>query len=173
MGKGLLFCAVMTLKHTKGCDAVLTEAVKIAFEVGDDIAEKLGLYLVDAEFVKEGKDNFLRLYIDKPGGVGIDECEKFSNAFGEVYDKIDPISEEYCLEVSSPGVERVLKTKREYDYFKGREVAVKLYAAIDGKKEFEGILKDFDGERVIVSVDETDVSFTQKEAVFVRLAFRI
>jgi ribosome maturation factor RimP len=90
-----------------------------------------------------------------------------------LYDKIDPISEEYYLEVSSPGVDRVLKTEREYRYFTGREVSVKLYAAVEGKKEFDGVLAGFDNDTVTVRVDGEEVSFLRKEAVFVRLAFRI
>ena len=151
----------------------MTEAVKVAFEIGDKLASELGFYLVDAQYVKEGKDNFLRLYVDKDGGIGIDDCEKFSNAFGELYDKIDPISEEYFLEVSSPGVDRVLKTDREFKYFIGREVTTKLYAAVDGKKEFDGILKDFEDGKITIEVGEETVSFMQKDVVFVKLAFKI
>ncbi len=151
----------------------MTEAVRIAFETGDKIAEKLGCFLVDAEFVKEGKDNFLRLYIDKEGGVGIDECEMFSNEFGALYDEIDPISEEYFLEVSSPGVDRILKTEREFTYFSGREISVKLYAPIDGKKEFDAVLTGFDGKIVTVKTESGDMSFPKKDAAFVRLAFKI
>ncbi len=151
----------------------MTEAVRIAFETGDKVAEKLDCFLVDAEYVKEGKDNFLRLYIDKEGGVGIDECETFSNEFGALYDEIDPIAEEYFLEVSSPGVDRVLKTEREFQYFRGREVSVKLYAALNGKKEFDAVLTGFDGENVTVKADDGELSFRRKDAVFVRLAFRI
>ena len=151
----------------------MTEAVKLAFETGDKIATEQGCFLVDAEFVTEGKEKFLRLYIDKEGGIGIDECEKFSNAFSEIFDVLDPIPDEYVLEVSSPGVDRVLKTKREYEYFSGREVSVKLYAALDGKKEFDGILKSFEDDTVTVETDGKEVSFKKKEAAFVRLAFRI
>ena len=157
----------------KGCDAVLTEAVKLAFETGDKIAMEQGCFLVDAEFVTEGKERFLRLYIDKEGGVGIDECEKFSNAFGEIFDRLDPIKEEYILEVSSPGVDRVLKTQREFDYFSGREVSVKLYAALNGTKEFDGILKGLENDTVTVEINNEEVSFKKKEAAFVRLAFKI
>ncbi len=151
----------------------MTEAVKLAFETGDKIAKEQDCFLVDAEFVTEGKEKFLRLYIDKEGGVGIDECEKFSNAFGEIFDALDPISEEYILEVSSPGVDRTLKTKREFDYFAGREVSVKLYAALDGKKEFDGTLIKLEDDTVTVETDGKEVSFKKKEAAFVRLAFKI
>ena len=137
------------------------------------LAEELGYEWIDLELVKEPVGRFLRFYIDKEGGVGIDECEKFSNAFGEIFDRLDPIKEEYILEVSSPGVDRVLKTQREFDYFSGREVSVKLYAALNGKKEFDGILKGLENETVTVEINNEEVSFKKKEAAFVRLAFKI
>lgn len=150
----------------------MTDAVKLAFEIGDEAAKELDCFLVHAEYVKENKESFLRLYIDKEGGAGIDDCEKFSVLFSSRYDRIDPISEPYCLEVSSPGVDRILKTEREFTYFTGREVSVKLYRALDGKKEFDGILKGMDGDRVTVECDGSDISFGLREAVFVRLAFK-
>lgn len=151
----------------------MTEALKLAFEIGDKLAEQFGYFLVDAQYVKEGKDNFLRLYVDKEGGIGIDDCEKFSNSFGELYDKLDPISDEYFLEVSSPGVDRVLKTEREFKYYIGRQVTTKLYAAVDGKKEFDGILKDFDDGRITIEVEDDTLTFLLKDVVFVKLTFKI
>ena len=151
----------------------MNNAVKTAFEIGDRVADKLGFYLVDAELVSENKSKILRLYIDRDGGVGIDECEIFSNAFSEEYDKIDPIKDAYCLEISSPGVDRTLKSEREFNYYSGREVDVKLYGAIDGLKEFTGELSGFDGERVTVMTDDQKLSFKPSEAIYVKLAFRI
>lgn len=151
----------------------MNSSVKLAFEIGDAIAEKMGFFLVDAEYVTENKSKILRLYIDKEGGVGIDDCEIFSNVFGEEFDKIDPISEPYCLEVSSPGADRILKTEREYNHYIGSEVSVKLYAAKDGKKEFDGILKNYSDKIVTVECGEQTIQFTEKEAVHVRLAFKM
>jgi len=150
----------------------LTNAVKEAFRIGDDIAEKLGFFLVDAEYVKEKDGNYLRLYVDKEGGIGIDDCERFSNEFGAEFDKTDLIGEPYCLEVSSPGVDRTLKTEREFTYFSGREVSVKLYKAVDGKKEFDCILKGINGKTVTVEYNGEELSFGQSEAVYVKLAFK-
>lgn len=151
----------------------MNNAVAKAFEIGDVIAEKLGYFLVDAEYVTENKAKILRLYIDKEGGVGIDDCEVFSNSFGDEFDKADPISEPYCLEVSSPGADRILKTEREFNHYLGREVLVKLYAAKDGKKEFDGILSGYSDKVVTVTCGEAEVSFNLKEAVYVRLAFKM
>ena len=107
-----------------------------ALEVADVVAQNLGLDVVDAEYKKEGNDKYLRIYIDQPGGVGLNECEKFSREFEKEFDKIDPIDEAYILEVSSPGVERKLKTEREFLHYIGKKVSVKLYKAINSKKEF-------------------------------------
>ena len=150
----------------------MQNALSEAFRIGDMTAEKLGFVLVDAEYVTEKGEKYLRLYIDKDGGVGIDDCERFSNEFSELFDKIDPISEHYCLEVSSPGADRILKTDREYAHFAGREVEVKLYRALNGKKEFEGILKCKSGDEVTVVCGADYVTFPLKEAVYVRLLFR-
>lgn len=106
------------------------------------LAEK-SLELVDVEYVKEGKDWFLRVYIDKDGGVDIDECAAVSELLGEKLDENDPIKGAYFLEVSSPGVERPLKTKEDMKANINKNIHVKLYAPIDGEKEYEGILKDF------------------------------
>ena len=151
----------------------MNNAIKTAFEIGDAIASKLGYFLVDVELVTENKSKILRLYIDKDGGVGIDDCETFSNAFGDEYDKIDPIEEAYCLEVSSPGADRILKTEREFGHYTGREVSVKLYAAKDGKKEFDGVLKGYENKKVSVESDGNMVEFDLKEAVYVRLMFKM
>lgn len=151
----------------------MNNAVKTAFEIGDRVAEKLGFYLVDAELVNENKSKILRLYIDKEGGIGVDECERFSGCFSEEYDKIDPIKDAYCLEVSSPGVDRTLKTERELKYYTGREVDVRLYGAIDGIKEFTGTLTGSNGKTVTVEAEGREFAFKLSEAVYVKLAFRM
>ncbi len=147
------------------------EIIRTAFSIGDRIAEEQGVYLVDAEYKKEAGDWYLRLFIDKEGGVGIDDCEAFSRAFGEEMDRLDPIAEPYCLEVSSPGVERQLKTEREFQYYIGRHVAAKLYKAVNGKKEFDGILTDYQDGIALILDGEAVISVKPKEAVYIRLYF--
>lgn len=107
------------------------------------ILQKKKLELVDIEYVKEGPDWFLRVYIDKPGGVTIDECGEVSGELGEKLDEEDIIKGSYFLEVSSPGVERPLKTKKDIEANVGKNIFVTLYVHIDGEKEYEGLLKDF------------------------------
>lgn len=107
------------------------------------ILQKKKLELVDIEYVKEGPDWFLRIYIDKPGGVTIDECGEVSGELGEKLDEEDIIKGSYFLEVSSPGVERPLKTKKDIEANVGKNIFVTLYVHIDGEKEYEGLLKDF------------------------------
>ena len=147
------------------------DAVKLAFETGDAIAENMGVKVIDAELKKEAGKQYLRVFIDKEGGVGIDDCEAFSKAFEAEFDKLDPIKTEYTLEVSSPGLERKLKTKREFDYFMGREVDVKLFAEKDGLKEFCGTLLDFDGKTAKIDYLGKIISVNIKEAAYIKLHF--
>lgn len=142
----------------------------IAFEIGDKICDKMGLYLVDAQFKKEAGKQYLRLFIDKDGGVGIDDCEAFSRAFETAIDEADPIDAEYILEVSSPGVDRKLKTEREFSHYIGREVDVKLFKAEDGKKEFTGILKEYEDGTCTISGD-CEIKVNTKDAAFIKLHF--
>jgi len=146
-------------------------AETVAFEIGDKVAKSLSLFLVDAKFQKEGGKQFLRIYIDKDGGVGIDECEKFSRAFEQEFDAVDPINTEYTLEISSPGLDRKLKTEREFTHFMGRDVDVKLYKEIDGKKEFTGKLENFDGKAATINCCGEAVLVNIKDAAFIKLHF--
>lgn len=142
-----------------------------ALEIGDRVAENYGVTVVDAQFKKEDGKQILRIFIDKDGGVGIDDCEEFSRAFGDEIDKDDPIETEYVLEVSSPGVERKLKTEREFLYYLGRNVDVKLFSQIDGKKEFTGILKSYDDGKISFECSGKLLEITAKDAAYVKLHF--
>lgn len=144
---------------------------KKALETADSVAFECGCSVIGAEYKKEGGERYLRIYIDKPGGIGIDECESFSRRFDAVFDKLELIDEAYILEISSPGADRVLKTEREFNYYKGRKVEVKLYKAIEGQKEFCGILTGFDGENAQVEIGEKQLSVPVKDAVYIRLYF--
>ena len=146
---------------------------KKALEVADVVADNLGLSVVDAEYKKEGNDKFLRIYIDQPDGVGLNECEKFSREFEKEFDKLDPIDEAYILEVSSPGVERKLKTEREFLHYIGKKVSVKLYKAINSKKEFTAVLKRYENKTVTVSVDDEEINIPLNEAVYIKLYFEM
>lgn len=111
------------------------------------LAEK-GLELVDIEFKKEGKNWFLRVFIDKPGGVDIEDCSLVSEALSQKLDEEDPIDMPYFLEVSSPGAERPLKKDADWKNAIGKNIFVSLYEQIDGQKEFQGKLIDYDGQEI-------------------------
>ncbi|KAF0820411.1 MULTISPECIES: ribosome maturation factor RimP [unclassified Cytobacillus] len=116
------------------------------------IVDELNLELVDIEYVKEGKDWFLRVFIDKETGVDIEECGMVSERLSEKLDAEDPIPYNYFLEVSSPGAERPLKKDSDFVKAVGKNVFIKTYEPIDGEKTFEGVLTQFDGETVTVEV---------------------
>ena len=146
--------------------------VKEAFIIGDKIAKEQGMYLVDASFDHEKDGDFLRLYIDKEGGVGIDDCEVFSKAFDEKFDE-NLIKTKYCLEVSSPGVDRTLKTEREFVYYTGRDVDVKLYSGIDGLKEFTAKLSGYDNGKIMLLIGEKEIEVSKSNAVYIKLSFKM
>ena len=136
------------------------------------ITEKYNFELVDVEYVKEGGSYYLRVYIDKPGGITVDDCEIVSREFNEVLDREDYIADSYIFEVSSPGLGRVLKKEKDYIRNIGEEVDIKLYKPMDGQKEFSGILEAYEnGVFKIRLVDETTVKLTEKEIAQIRLSF--
>ncbi len=144
---------------------------KLALELAEPVASQQGVDLIDISYKKEGGDWYLRVFLDKKSGIGIDECEAFSRSFGEILDREDPIEENYCLEVSSPGVDRKLEKEREFLYYIGREVDVKLYQAIEGQKEFSGILKDYKEDTAVVEAFGKRIEIPKKQAVYIRLHF--
>lgn len=125
--------------------------------LAEQTAEKLGFELVDLEFNKE-KDGFhVVVYIYSKDGVGIDECTRFSRALGEVMDREEPVEGSYFLEISSPGLDRPLKTADDFRRNLGNPVDVSLYAAVNGEKKFRGVLKDYTDEEIILETDEETV----------------
>ncbi|MDA7025822.1 ribosome maturation factor RimP [Bacillus sp. CLL-7-23] len=121
-------------------------------EMVQPILDSLQLELVDIEFVKEGQNWFLRVFVDSDSGVDIEECAKVSEALSEKLDESDPIKQNYFLEVSSPGAERPLKKEADFMKALGKNVFIKTYEPIEGYKEFEGILSEFDGEFIEVTM---------------------
>lgn len=121
----------------------LSKVIKTTKELVQPILDERDLELVDIEYVKEGKNWYLRLYIDKEGGIDITECGIVSEQLSDKLDEADPIKDPYFLEVSSPGVERPLKKKEDFEKNLNKNMYIKLYEAIDGEKEYEGILKEF------------------------------
>ncbi|MCC8169767.1 MAG: ribosome maturation factor RimP, partial [Oscillospiraceae bacterium] len=141
-------------------------------KLAEPLAAEHGVYVVDVAYKKAGADCSLCLYLDKDGGVGIDDCEAFSRAFEDVLDSEDPIDGNYTLEVSSPGVDRKLVKDREFLYYVGREVDVKLYKAMDGVKEFTGVLKDYKDKTAFIEYNGDILQIPAKEAAYIKLSFR-
>ncbi|CAH0256675.1 MULTISPECIES: ribosome maturation factor RimP [Peribacillus] len=127
----------------------VTEVVE---ELALPILEELQLELVEVEYVKEGKSWFLRVYIDKETGVDIEDCGNVSEKLSEKLDEVDPIPQNYFLEVSSPGAERPLKKEKDFLNAIGKNVYIKTYEPILDEKEFEGTLTSFDGAEVTLEV---------------------
>lgn len=130
----------------------MSKVIEIVEELAAPIVAELGLELVEVEYVKEGKNWFLRVYLDKDTGVDIEECGTVSEKLSEKLDELDPITHNYFLEVSSPGAERPLKKAKDFEKAIGKNVHVKTYEPIDGEKAFEGQLLAFDGNIVTIEV---------------------
>jgi len=127
--------------------------------------------LWDVEYVKEGADYYLRVYADKEGGIGIDDCVDISRKLEQKLDEEDFIKEAYILEVSSPGLTRVLKKDKEFEKSIGRLVDIKLYKAFNGQKELQGTLKSFDEKSLTFNISDEDVVIERDNISVVRLAF--
>ena len=134
------------------------------------ILEQLKFELVDVEYKKEAGNWYLRIYIDKPGGITIDDCQIVSERVGELLDKEDPIPHSYFLEVSSPGLDRILKKDSDFERYKGSKVDVSLYKAKGGRKKFTGELLGWEGDQLLIKENDNILSFTRKEVAVVRLA---
>ena len=127
--------------------------VRKATEIAEPVAKELGYSLWDVEYVKEGADWYLRYTIDSDDGIGIEDCEKMSRAIDPILDEYDFIEDMYHLEVSSPGLERDIKTDWHMEKCMGEKITVKLYAPIDGVKVMVGVLSGFDSESVKLTAD--------------------
>ena len=144
--------------------------VNTVWEIAEPIAQSLGLEIWDVRFEKEGADWFLRIFIDKDGGVSIDDCVDMSHAIDKPLDEADPIEQSYCLEVSSPGLERDLKRDAHFEKSLGEKIMVKLIRPVDGQREFKGILESYDnGKFELLSEDGTKLMINKKETSYVKL----
>lgn len=141
------------------------------------VAGEMGYIIWDVEYVKEGSTMILRITIDNDEGITIDDCEKFHRAIDPLLDEADPIENSYNLEVSSPGVERLLTRPEHFSRMTGCEVEIRLFAslpdrpAIGNAKVFRGVLNGFDGQNIIVSVDGAEVSVPKKAASKVQTVY--
>ncbi len=128
--------------------------------------------LVDVEYVKEGSTWYLRAYIDKPGGITIDDCELISRSLSDLLDEQDFIEDSYTLEISSPGLGRALKKDKDFDRSIGKKVEIKTYRPIDSRKEFTGILKRYDKNTVVIAEEDAgERALARSDIAQIRLAF--
>ena len=141
-------------------------------EILNPMVEKHGFELVDVEYVKEGGNWNLRAYIDKPGGITVDDCEVISRELSDKLDEKDFVEEAYILEVSSPGLGRPLKKEKDFARSLGEEVEVRTYRAVNRQKEFTGILKAYDKDSITIELEnEEKMTFARTDIALVRLAF--
>ena len=141
-------------------------------EILNPIMDELGFELVDVEYVKEGSSWYLRAYIDKPGGININDCETVSRRLSDILDEKDFIDDAYIMEVSSPGLGRPLKKEKDFKRSLGMEVDIRTYRMIDRQKEFTGILTAYDEKTVTIELeDETTKTFERGDIALIRLAF--
>ena len=153
-------------ERTKG-----TSTVEVVRNIVEPIAEELGLELWDVRFVKEGTQWYLRVFIDKDEGIGIDDCERLSRAIDGPLDEKDPISQSYCLEVCSPGIERELLTQKHFDKYAGEEVKVRLIRPDEkGEREFTAILLGMKNNEIELKKEEGKIAvINKKDIAFVKL----
>ena len=144
--------------------------VSKVYEIVAPYAKELGLDIWDIRFVKEGTDWYLRIFIDKDGGVSIDDCVDLTHAITKPLDEADPISQSYLLEVSSPGVERELITDAHFEKYIGARVMMRLIRPIEKVRDFNGVLKAYDDGNITVELpDGNELTVSKKEASYVKL----
>ncbi len=127
--------------------------------------------LFDVDYVKEGQDWYLRVYIDKEGGVTIADCQAVSRAFNEILDTENYIADQYIFEVSSPGLTRPLKKEKDYEKSIGRLIDVRLYKPVEGKKEYTGILKEYNKDIIIIEDNGLDITIERNNLAMIRWAY--
>ena len=131
----------------------------------------LGYELYDVIYEKEAQDYYLRIFIDTPKGISLEDCEKVNDAINDMLDEANYIKEQYFLEVSSPGVERVLRKEKHLEKNIGKEVELKLFRPIDKQKSFEGILKKFDKDKIYIQINAEEKEFERKDIAQIKTKY--
>ena len=137
----------------------------------EKIIVDLGYDLYDVRYEKEAKDYYLRIIIDKPAGIDINDCEKVNNAIIDILDEADYIKDQYFLEVSSPGLERILRKEKHFLSQIGKEVSVKLFKPINKQKELIGILEEYNKTELTIKVDDETIKINLKDIALVKTIF--
>ncbi len=147
----------------------MKKVTEIVAELAAPVAAEFGCELWDTEYVREAGQWFLRLYLDKAGGVDILDCENVSRKVSDLLDEVDPIEGSYVFEVSSAGAERQLKRPSDFERFIGSSVLVKTYQNRDGRKEFPGVLKGYEDGDILLQMGTQELRFNKSEVAMVRL----
>lgn len=137
----------------------------------EPIIQNLGYELYDVLYIKEGKDYYLRIVIDKESGIDINDCEKVNDAINDVLDEADYIKDQYFLEVSSPGVERLLRKEKHFEKQIGNKISVKLFKAIENQKEIVGILKSYNQDELIIEQENKEMRIEVKDIAIAKTVF--
>lgn len=145
------------------------KVTELVAKLAQPVVEEKGCELWDVEYVREGSERFLRIYLDKEGGVDINDCEAVSRAMDPILDEADPIPESYHFEVCSAGLERALKRPGDFARFLGSPITVKLYRPRNGLKEIPGILRGYEEGRVTLEAGKETITFEKSEVALVRL----
>ena len=145
------------------------KVTELVASFAEPVVKEHGCELWDVEYVREGSEYFLRLYLDKEGGVDINDCEAISRAVDPILDEKDPIQGSYHFEVCSAGLERALKRPSDFERFMNSPITVKLYRPRNGLKEIPGILRGYEGGRVTVEAGKETITFEKSEVALVRL----
>ena len=133
--------------------------------------ENLGYELYDVQYAKEGKDYYLRVFIDKPEGIDLNDCEKVNNSINDLLDEADYIKEQYFLEVSSPGIERILRKDSHLKSNIGKVVELKLFKPIENEKNFQGILNNFTNDYIIIQANEKEIKIERKNISVIKTVY--
>ncbi len=139
----------------------MTKIEETVYNLLEPIVIELGYELYDVEYSKEGKDFYLRIFIDNKNGINLEDCENVSNRISDLLDSEDVIKEQYFLEVSSPGIERILRENKHFNQNRGKEIEIKLFKPIQNMKSITGILKDFNDENIYLenaSIERKNIS---------------
>ena len=145
------------------------KVTELVTKLAEPVVAEHGCSLWDVEYVREGSEYFLRLYLDKEGGVDINDCEAISRAMDPILDEADPISGSYHFEVCSAGLERELKRPGDFERFLGENITVKLYRPRNGLKEIPCVLRGYDNGRLTVEAGKEEITFEKSEVALVRL----
>ena len=136
-----------------------------------NIIENIGYELYDVRYEKEGKDFYLRIIIDKPEGIDINDCETVNNAINDILDEADYIKDQYFLEVSSPGLERILRKDKHYEKQIGNEISLKLFKPINKQKELIGILQEYNNDELTIKVEDETLKINLKDIAIAKTVF--